>query len=228
MSESKSEATGSPVENSHTAYRGRYFDARRAARYAGKQNHTATHRREMRCLSKALAGLPAGSRVLDLPCGAARLLPELLEMGFDVTAADVAPPMVEEARKYAASLGLADKARFAVGDALNSGFKDNEFDAVICNRLFHHFSEREIRVAGLKELKRISSGRVIISFFCNLALDGLTFHLQNALRSNKSVDRIPIPYGEMKANVAEAGMRVVGVYPMRPLISRQWYLHLER
>ena len=71
--------------NSHQRYASRYFDEQRASRYAGRQNETSTHRREIRCIAAALSGIAEGGRVLDLPCGAGRLIPDLLALGFDVT-----------------------------------------------------------------------------------------------------------------------------------------------
>ena len=94
----------------------------------------------------------------------------------------MAPPMVEEAKKYAIEQGLDASVSFEVADVLDTGLADGQFDAVICNPLFHHFNQSEIRVAALRELSRISSDRLIISFFCSLSLDALTFHLQNLLR----------------------------------------------
>lgn len=182
----------------------------------------------MRCITAALKGLKEGGKVLDLPCGAGRLIPDLLALNLDVTEADVAPPMVDEAKRYAAEKGIAERVRFEVADVLTTGFADDEFDAVICNRLFHHFNEPEIRVAALKELARISKDRLIISFFCTLSLDALTFHLQNMIRGVKSTDRIPIPYGLFKSECEQAGLRVDRIHPMRAGISRQWYLKLQR
>ncbi len=215
-------------QNSHQRYAGRYFDAQNAAKYAGRQNETRTHRLETRCITAAFEGLVEGSSVLDLPCGAGRLIPELVALGLNVTEADVAPPMVEEARKYAGEQGLVDQVKFEVADVLTTGFGDEQFDAVICNRLFHHFSEPEIRIAALKELSRISRDRLVISFFCSLSIDAITFHLRNILRGRKSNDRIPIPYSTMKSECEQAGLRVASVHPMRAGISRQWYLKLVK
>jgi len=215
------------LQTSHQKYRGRYFDASRAAKYAQRQINTKTHKREIKCISKALADVAKGSHILDIPCGAGRLLPELVEMGFKVTSADVAPPMIEEAQKYAESQHLKVKVDYAIADVLDTGFQDNSFDVVLCNRMFHHFRESEVRVAGLKELKRIAREYLIVSFFCNFSSDAFFFHIGNFLRKNKSTDRIPIHYSQMKRDCVEAGLKVVDILPMRPAISRQWYLKLK-
>ena len=94
----------------------------------------------MRCILKALRGVPRGAKVLDLPCGTGRLLPELAARGFDVTEADVSPHMLDHARQFAGERGvkIADD-RFVVASVFDTGFIENAFDATVCNRLFHHF-----------------------------------------------------------------------------------------
>jgi SAM-dependent methyltransferase len=210
------------AESSHERYKVRYLNPQKAARYAGKQNATRTHRLEVACIERALCNEHIDT-VLDLPCGAGRLVPDLVGMGYKVTAGDVAPPMVDEARRFLGDLPGVD---FVVADVMQTGFVDGRFDAVICNRLFHHFSEPEVRVAALKELGRIASKCVVVSFFCSLSVDAVTFHLANLLRGRSSTDRIPILLSTMKKDVHAAGLRISGVYPMRPGISRQWYLRL--
>lgn len=213
---------------SHQEYRERYFDTGEVNKYARRLFNSKTHVREIKCISKALADTARGAHLLDIPCGAGRLLPDLVALGYRVTAADAAPLMLEEARKYVQSRQLIADVDYAVADVLDTGFKDNSFDVVICNRMFHHFREPEVRVAGLKELKRIARQYLVVSFFCNFSSDAFFFHIGNFLRKNKSTDRLPIYFGQMKRDAITAGLEVVGIYPMRPGISRQWYLKLRR
>ncbi len=71
---------------------------------------------------------------------------------------------------------------FAVRDVMHTGYPDRQFDAVVCNRLFHHFRESEVRIRALTELRRISRGPVIVSFFNAFAIGAVRFHLKHALR----------------------------------------------
>lgn len=170
---------------SHQEYRERYFDTGEVNKYAQRLFNSKTHVREIKCISKALADTARGAHLLDIPCGAGRLLPDLVALGYRVTAADVAPLMLEEARKYVQSRQLIADVDYAVADVLDTGFKDNSFDVVICNRMFHHFREPEVRVAGLKELKRIARQYLVVSFFCNFSSDAFFFHIGNFLREEQ-------------------------------------------
>jgi len=207
----------------------RFDSPEAAAKYARSLVGSRTHQREVRCIRRGLADVPRGSTVLDLPCGAGRLLPTLVDLGFRVTEADSSPHMLERARDHAVVHGVdcADVA-FAVANALSTGFDDGAFDAVVCNRLFHHFIEPETRRAALRELQRISAGPMVVSFFCSWGWDGFYFHLRNALRRRKADDRIPIGYRTFAGEVESVGLRVRRVLPTRPGVSKQWYLVLER
>lgn len=206
----------------------RFDTAPSAAKYATSLNDTDTHRREVRCIERGLIGVARGSRVLDLPCGTGRLLPMLLEGGYRVTAADVSSHMIDQARMFAARCNLpSDTVEFATADVLATGFDDHAFDAVVCNRLFHHFGQPDTRIAALEELARISSGPIVLSFFCALGWDGVAFHLKEVFRSKKATDRVPIRLSTFRRDVAAAGMRITDIQATRPGISRQWYVTLR-
>jgi SAM-dependent methyltransferase len=217
-----------PGANSAIETKDRFGSEAAARKYAGALGGTATHRREERCIRKALAGLGAGARVLDIPCGTGRLLPLLREMGFQVVEADSSLHMIEQGRRYAEGQGLSDGTEFRVEDALATRFADDAFDAVLCNRLFHHFREAEVRRRCLRELSRICRGPLIVSFFCNLSLGAVSFHLRHWLGRQAATDRIPIPYRAFVADAAAARLNVVRLMMARPGISKQWYAVLER
>jgi SAM-dependent methyltransferase len=78
--------------------------------------------------------LPTGSVVLDLCCGAgASAIPAALAVGpqGEVLGIDLAQPLLDQAVKRAASLGLVNAA-FRLGDATRTGLADASFDACIC------------------------------------------------------------------------------------------------
>jgi len=200
-----------------------------AAKYAASLGGTATHRREMRTILSCLRGVPRNAKVLDLPCGTGRLLPELMAAGFRVTEADSSPHMVDLARTFARESGvtMADD-QFAVASVFSTGLADNAFDAVICNRLLHHFRESKVRIDALRELARISRGPIVASFFCNWAIDSGMFHLKQIIRGKPATDRIPIWRRVLARDIRAAGLTPVRWVATRPGVSKQWYVVMKK
>jgi ubiquinone/menaquinone biosynthesis C-methylase UbiE len=207
----------------------RFNTAGAAAKYTGGLTDTPSHQREIRCLKRALRTLPRGSRVLDLPCGTGRLLPPLTEMGLVVTEADASPHMIEQARTFATARGVqVPDDRFVVASVFETGFSADEFDATVCNRLFHHFHEPKVRQDGLRELRRITRGPIVVSFFTARSLLGQVFRVRNRLRGRRHTDRVPIMPGTFAEDARAAGLAVVDWYATRPGVSKQCYAVLMR
>jgi ubiquinone/menaquinone biosynthesis C-methylase UbiE len=76
-----------------------------------------------------LMELPAGSRILDVGCGAGRHSLELARRGYRPTGIDITPAFIDYARRIARDEHLA--AEFSVADARELNFTQ-EFDAAIC------------------------------------------------------------------------------------------------
>jgi 2-polyprenyl-3-methyl-5-hydroxy-6-metoxy-1,4-benzoquinol methylase len=222
----------------HDSYldtRERFNDERVARSYVHKKNvrDSSKNRREMACIVQALEGVAAGSRVLDLPCGTGRLESMLLDKGFEVVAADYSLPMIEAARDYYAETLLKDPARsarlsFVQQDVMNTTFDDDWFDAVICNRLIHHYPEPETRRRVLTELARICRGPLVVSYYDNFALSALKFRMRKRIRGVVPVDRIPISRAVFQADYQACGLRCTRTLPVRYGVSPQTYLVLEQ
>lgn len=207
-----------------------------ARKYAASLEGTPKNKRELRCIQRALEGLPAGATVLDQPCGAGRLLPMLLASGYRVHSSDSSPHMVDFARKRATECGGdMNELGFSVADALHMPFEDNQFDAVICNRLAHHFPEQALRRELLRELARVSRDRVVLSFFCHWSFDALDWYARAISRrlSGKATgrlgetDRRPIGIATMRSDARAAGLEVTKWLPTRPGVSMQWFIELR-
>ncbi len=212
--------------DSASATRARFDTHDSSHKYAGALDNTPTHRRELHCIKRLLADIPAGASVLDLPCGAGRLLPFLAASGYRVFAADSSVHMIARARELAENRALANNVEFSVGDVLNTSFGDNTFDAVVCNRLFHHFFEPEVRIAALRELGRISRGPIVLSFFCSQSVSSAIFLFRNRFRRLPATDRVPISFRAMAADIAAAGLQVERRMATKPLLGKQCYLKL--
>lgn len=206
----------------------------RFSQEAVAKNYPAEYKRTIRdwceknAIRDAVSDLEPGSRVLDLPCGTGRLTKVLTRCGFDVTGGDVSPYMVTRAHEnWRKQGGDPKQARFEVRDVLSTGYADNSFDAVVCNRLFHHFNESETRVLAFRELKRISKHQVIVSFFNSFAIDSVRFRVKHFLRGTIPFDRIPIPLTTIVADLEEAGLRMIASIPVMWGISPLWYIIAE-
>ena len=183
---------------------------------------TKKHTREMKALDLAIRDIPRGSRVLDFPCGTGRLYTLLQDRGFEVTAVDSSYHMAATARRNRKGPGIQGPG-FAVSDVLKTAFCNDAFDAVICNRLFHHFYEAEIRRKALSELARISKGPVILSYYSTHCLDAFTFKFKNGLRGQNPTDRVPISPSVLAEDSKSAGLAVVREIPSRSIVSMQTY-----
>lgn len=169
--------------------------------------------REKRAILRALRYVPEGARVLDLPCGTGRGARLLLQNGFSVIAADISTPMVEQARRNLRVFrnltpGEMPEVSFMELDAAAIDLPDDTVDAVFCNRLFHHFTEPGTRLCALAELRRVSRGPVIVSFFNAFACDAVYRGLRNRLLGRRPADRIPVPMSRFQAEVEASGFQV--------------------
>jgi len=224
--------TPSAAGQSYSSTASRFDQASAAALYATRHGGHARDRREQGCIERALANVREGSKVLDLPSGTGRLLPMLHRLGYQITEADYSPHMVQHARelwaKYVAAVPAAAVAKvaFETQDVMKTTYPDKSFDATICNRLFHHFTESATRVAALKELARITKGPIVVSFFNADTIDARFKRLINALRNKTLKGRIPIPMSTFAADARAAGLRLDANFPTRGIISPQTYVRL--
>lgn len=203
-----------------------------AAKYPSAFGSSWREQREAGCIRRFLATLPAGSRVLDLPCGTGRLTPLLAERGLEIVGADSSPHMVGLAAANWATWQTAhpessSRATFDVREGGRTEFEDGAFDAIVCNRLFHHFRESATRVAVLSEFRRICWGRMLVSFFNSFSVGSIRFHMKHWLRGTTPTDRIPIPMETLVRDIEAAGLKVVGTSAVNWGISPLWYVQLE-
>jgi ubiquinone/menaquinone biosynthesis C-methylase UbiE len=80
--------------------------------------------------------LENGPRVLELGCGEGDLAIELAERGLEVTAIDLSPERIREARRRVGSTGRAPE--FLVGDLNTIHLPEGPFDCVIAHDALHH------------------------------------------------------------------------------------------
>jgi len=94
--------------------------------------------------------MPAGSRVLDVGCGAGRTTYYIFENGCRVIGVDISLPLIEQAKKDYPSID------FRAMDARKLDFKDNSFDAAFFSfNGIDNLPSLEERENAIKEMKRI-------------------------------------------------------------------------
>src|SRR5262245_1902809 len=146
----------------------RYGSAEGAAAYRRKYEQSWLRRvsakREATLLRWALEEAGAEGVVLDVPCGAGRLVPVLLERARRVTAVDTSPAMLAEAKAALVEEVAADRVVFGTASADALPFDQGAFDTAVCWRLLHHVVERDARVRVLHELGRVARRAAIVTF----------------------------------------------------------------
>jgi 2-polyprenyl-3-methyl-5-hydroxy-6-metoxy-1,4-benzoquinol methylase len=195
------------------------YDASRYSDLAGRMNN----RSAWRALQKALAPVPAGGRVLDIPCGTGRFSWHLARAGFKTVASDISNDML----KVAADAGPTSGARpqFLHADLFNLPFDKDEFDAVVCIR-FMNLVGRQHRVSAVQQLSRVAP-ILVIGYYHPYTLK----HVSRTVRHKLGLTRPPnerLTRARLAAEIAETGCRIKAVIPVAPLLSEEWIVLLER
>lgn len=101
------------------------------------------------------AGVPAGSRVLDIGCGIGGPALYLAgTLGCTVEGVTLSAPQAARATEKARAAGLADRAVFQVRDGLATGFPDESFDVVWAMESLMHIEDRAAFFAETLRLLR--------------------------------------------------------------------------
>ncbi len=148
----------------------RYEVVGKSVAYADRNPRRAA--RELRLLERVWPGRP-GESVLDLPCGAGRLLPLLANTkGHRVVMADGAFAMLAQARARATAT-----ASIVQAEALALPFADGAVDGVVMFRFLHHLPP-EAGVRAIAEACRTARRFVVVSFFHPCSFHHLQRRLQ--------------------------------------------------
>ncbi len=111
--------------------------------------------RRLYAVCDEISELPAGSRVLDLPCGGGVAL-RGLRSGQQVTyvAADIAPEMLARTMDAARARGVDHLVSLTRADAGALGFDDASYDLVVSLTGLHCFPDPEAAVAEMGRVLR--------------------------------------------------------------------------
>ena len=101
-------------------------------------------------------------RLLEVGCGPAIMLPDLLAMGFDVHGIDVSVEMIRRAEQRMASHPLASRCTLGIGDVEKLDFPDASFEAVLGMGVLEYLSTYDV---ALREIARVlkPGGQVVLT-----------------------------------------------------------------
>jgi SAM-dependent methyltransferase len=218
--------TPPPANRSKEAIRARYQNSRVAGEYDDRRYNDwqgrLNNRTVWRKLMGTLAGVPAGGRVLDVPCGTGRFSWHLAGAGFETTACDVSRDMLALAEK--AGTPNAPAPRFLEGDLFNLPFRDREFDAVVCIR-FMNLVDRPVRVETVQKLARLAPILVVAYYHpYTLKYAGRWIRHKIGLRQSLSPR---LTRREFLEEIKETGCRLRELVSVAPLFSEEWLAVLE-
>jgi ubiquinone/menaquinone biosynthesis C-methylase UbiE len=187
-----------------------------------------SHWRDVQLARKALRLAGEPQKVLDLPCGAGRFWPMLLETaGRELVAADNSADMVAVARANAPE-SLLPRIQTMQTSAFAIDLPDHSVDSIFCMRLIHHIEKSEHRLAMLREFARVTRDTVIISLW----VDG-NFKAWKRARLERrrpkvgSGNRFVIPARQIEKEFGEAGYRILGHYDFLPHYA-MWRVYVLR
>ena len=145
------------------------YDRPHSERYLHKHSdglaRRLSHMRDEQLARKALKQAGDPINVVDLPCGAGRFWPVLLENPKrKLIASDNSSDMLAVA-KEAHPEAIRDGIRLLKTSAFAINLPDRSTDCIFCMRLLHHIGKSSDRIALLREFHRVSRETVILSLW---------------------------------------------------------------
>lgn len=145
---------------------------------------------------------------LDAPCGAGRLSGELPN---DAILLDRDPKMI----------AAADHTESRLCASLHAlPFENETFAGALCMRLLQHIATPAERIAILRELARVTSGPIILSFFDSCSLQHLRRKLRPILGRRRS-GRVAVSRPRFRQELHEAGLKLLAMCPLQRFIGEQ-------
>jgi len=190
-----------------------------------------SHSREEQIAREALklAGNP--NSVLDLPCGAGRFWPLLLEQkSRHIIAADYSSDMLDVAQE-AHLMDMDERIQCLQTSAFSIDLEDDVVDSLFCMRLLHHVGKSENRKVMLNEFHRVTRDTAIISLW----VDGnYKAWRRNKLEKNRerrngrgSQNRFVVGRQQIETEFKTAGFDILGHIDFLPFYQmwRTYVLH---
>lgn len=103
-------------------------------------------------------------KVLDLGCGSGWLSIFISKYGFDVTGIDASKAAIDLGKAWTSEDNITN-INFLVGDLLNLPFKENSFDAIVCNSVMEHFRFDQAKIIFDKIHRILTEGGFFFGCF---------------------------------------------------------------
>lgn len=117
-------------------------------------------------------------------------------------------------------------AKFVQSSIFELPFDNDSFDVAFAMRIYHHFDCKKERADILRELKRVSKGWIIISFFNAHCYQQIRRHIKN--KSGKKCHRYTITIKQFKQELSDAGLELRKFYSNARFISHQTVALVKR
>lgn len=215
----------------HLAFSDKY-DSSHAEHYLRKHraglSRRLSHWRDVQMARQALRMAGNPREILDLPCGAGRFWPTLLENPeCSLIAADNSPDMIAVARAAQAP-ELLPRVRTLRTSAFAIDLPAQAVDSVFCMRLLHHIGEHEHRLAMLREFHRVTRETLIVSLWVDGNFKAMRRkRLERRRPRHAEPNRLVIPARQIESEFAEAGFDIVGCSDFLPLYA-MWRVYVLR
>jgi ubiquinone/menaquinone biosynthesis C-methylase UbiE len=118
---------------------------------------------------------------------------------------DLGEAAVRLSHDLLAEEGLA--AQFSIQNIMALDFADRQFDCSLCFRLLHHFQDRQDKASLIRELCRVSSRFVVISYFSTRSLTTLKRLLRQQF-SGKPLKQYPDDLRDLETLFSSNGFRL--------------------
>jgi len=179
-----------------------YFDRQAASYETGRRWRSV---KKPQAVALAMLELGPDDRLLDVGCGTGAAVREAAALVTRAVGLDLAPGMIDEARRLATDL---PNAELEVGDSEALAFADGEFTAVLCSTSIHHYPDPGKAIA---EMARVLApgGRIAIGDFNR---DRFSIKLLDRISRRLQPSHVRIlSSAELSAFLAGAGLRRTGV-----------------
>jgi ubiquinone/menaquinone biosynthesis C-methylase UbiE len=185
---------------------------------------------DKRTLSKALGKIENNKslRIIDFPCGTARISSYLIADGLKVAGADISWSMMHTGYSKVQDSNLF--LGFTQCDASQICFQDNAFDCVVCIRFIGHIPKSS-RQSMFLEFNRISRFMVIE---VSIKSDIVTIRkkIEHRMRRRHSLpkrwDWEVFDLRTLEQEFKESNFRIHTLLPKLRFLSDSWYILLER